>query len=63
MEVTYLQAKPESDEGPFLKEARHPSDVIAERLGVQRAWELVRRGSTRNPTGAYHNRNSSLLFR
>jgi signal transduction histidine kinase len=33
IEVYYLAQKPESDEGPFLKEERHLIHVIAERLG------------------------------
>ena len=33
LEVYYLEKKPESDEGPFLKEERHLIHVIAERLG------------------------------
>ena len=33
LEVYYLSEKPESDEGPFLKEERSLIDAIAERLG------------------------------
>ena len=33
IEVYYLQEKPESDEGPFLREERNLIHVIAERLG------------------------------
>lgn len=33
VEVYYLEEKPESDEGPFLKEERNLLNVIAERLG------------------------------
>lgn len=33
VEVCYLEEKPESDEGPFLKEERSLIDAIAERLG------------------------------
>ena len=33
LEVYYLQEKPESHEGPFLKEERLLLDVISERLG------------------------------
>jgi len=33
VEVAYLQAKPQSQEGPFLQEERHLIDAIAERLG------------------------------
>jgi signal transduction histidine kinase len=33
IEVFYLEERPGSDEGPFLKEERHLLDVIAERLG------------------------------
>ena len=34
VQVYYLEEKPESDEGPFLKEERHLINVIAERLGT-----------------------------
>jgi signal transduction histidine kinase len=34
LEVYYLDRKPESDEGPFLKEERNLLRVIAERLGI-----------------------------
>ena len=33
MEVCYLEERPESDEGPFLKEERSLIDAIAEQLG------------------------------
>ena len=33
LEVCYLEEKPESDEGPFLKEERNLINAIAERLG------------------------------
>lgn len=33
IEVYYLEGKPESDEGPFLKEERNLIHVVAERLG------------------------------
>lgn len=33
IEVYYLEKKPESDEGPFMKEERHLIDTLAERLG------------------------------
>ena len=33
IEVFYLDERPPSDEGPFLREERHLLDVIAERLG------------------------------
>ncbi|MCJ7808931.1 MAG: GAF domain-containing protein, partial [Desulfobulbaceae bacterium] len=33
VEVFYLEEKPESDEGPFLKQERHLLNEIAERLG------------------------------
>ena len=33
LEVYYLEEKPESDEGPFMKEERSLIDAIAERLG------------------------------
>ena len=33
LEVHYLEEKPESDEGPFLKEERNLIHVVAERLG------------------------------
>lgn len=33
IEVCYLEEKPESDEGPFLKEERNLIHVVAERLG------------------------------
>lgn len=33
LEVHYLEARPESDEGPFLKEERDLLHVVAERLG------------------------------
>ena len=33
VQVCYLEEKPESDEGPFLKEERHLINVIAEHLG------------------------------
>jgi len=46
VEVYYKEARPESDEGPFLKEERKLIDAIAERLGriVERKWaeEAVR---------------------
>ena len=34
VQVCYLEEKPESDEGPFLKEERHLINVISERLGT-----------------------------
>ena len=33
VEVFYLEERPESDEGPFLKEERHLIDALSERLG------------------------------
>ena len=38
--VAYLEEKPESDEGPFLKEERALLDAIAERVGriIERKW-------------------------
>ena len=38
--VSYLEERPESSEGPFLKEERNLIDAIAERLGkiVERRW-------------------------
>jgi len=38
--VAYLEEKPESDEGPFLKEERALLDAIAERIGriIERKW-------------------------
>ena len=33
LEICYLEEKPESDEGPFLREERNLSNAIAERLG------------------------------
>jgi len=46
VEVYYLEARPELDEGPFSKEARLLIDVIAERLGKiserERAEEALR---------------------
>lgn len=33
LDVCYLEQRPESDEGPFLKEERHLINAIAERLG------------------------------
>ncbi len=33
IEACYLEEKPESDEGPFLKEERHLINAIAERIG------------------------------
>ena len=33
LEVVYLKEKPESDEGPFLKEERHLINALSERLG------------------------------
>ena len=34
VEVGYLEARPEKDEGPFLKEERLLIDAVAERLGI-----------------------------
>jgi PAS domain S-box-containing protein len=34
VEVSYLEAKPEKDEGPFSKEERLLIDAVAERLGI-----------------------------
>ncbi len=34
VEVVYLEARPEKDEGPFLKEERLLIDAVAERLGI-----------------------------
>jgi len=33
LEVFYLEEKPETDEGPFLKEERNLINIIVERLG------------------------------
>ncbi len=40
LEVCYLEEKPESDEGPFLKEERYMINAIAERLGkiTEQKW-------------------------
>jgi DNA-binding CsgD family transcriptional regulator len=38
VEVYYLRKKPESDEGPFLKEERALIDAVAERLGRTAEW-------------------------
>jgi len=40
VEVCYLEERPESDEGPFLKEERSLLNAVAERLGriVERKW-------------------------
>ena len=47
VDVCYLEAKPELDEGPFLKEERHLIDAIASRLGKtveqRRAEDALRR--------------------
>jgi DNA-binding response OmpR family regulator/signal transduction histidine kinase len=46
VEVCYLEERPESDEGPFLKEERSLLDAVAERLGRiverKRAEEVLR---------------------
>ena len=50
LEICYLEEKPESDEGPFLKEERSLIDAVAERLGRiierRRAEEELRRSES-----------------
>jgi len=47
LEVCYLEERPESDEGPFMKEQRHLINAISERLGRiterKRAEEALRK--------------------
>ena len=57
LEVYYLEERPQSDEGPFLKEERHLLDAIAERLSrvVERfAAEKARRRRVQEVSTLHH---------
>lgn len=73
LEVYYLEAQPEADEGPFLKEERRLLTAVAERLGKiverERAEAALRKSELTNralvsaiPDVMWHMRNDGTLL-
>jgi signal transduction histidine kinase len=58
IEVCYLEERPESDEGPFLKEEHHLIHVIAERLG-----HIIERKLAEDSLHAYYEEEKKLRER
>jgi len=64
VEVCYLEERPESDEGPFLKEERRLIDAVAERLGriVQRKRAEQERKEANQRAGALIRAIPDMMF-
>ncbi len=66
VEVSYLEARPEANEGPFLKEERLLIDAVAERLGIvteqKQSEELLKTVSHNSPLGIYILQDDKLQY-